>query len=81
MSSLTLGDLAPGFFGSSCIRFAGFESNGRRRCQELELNLSNRVRGVQKAQGAVQETDGPTAPSGLGRDDSPEIRGTSQESS
>lgn len=41
-SSLTLGDLAPGFLGSSCMRFAGFASNGRRPCQGLELNLSAR---------------------------------------
>lgn len=42
MSSLTSGDLAPGFFGSSRVRFAGFASNGRRQCQGLELNLSDR---------------------------------------
>lgn len=49
MSSLTLDDLAPDFFGFPHIRFAGIVSYGRRRCQRLELNLSNRVRGVQKA--------------------------------
>lgn len=32
---------------------------------------------MQKARGAVQETDSPIAPSGLGRDDSPKIRGNS----
>jgi len=67
VSSLTLGDLAPGF---SCMRLAGFASDRRRRCEGFACNLSNRVKGVQEAR-AVQgapiaqqhhlDLEGPTA--------------------
>lgn len=50
---MTLDDLAPGFFGSSCVIVAGFASNGRRRCQGFESNLSEGEGSAEAVQGTL----------------------------
>lgn len=62
-------DLAPGFLGSFCMSFAGGAANGKRRCQGLELNLSDR--GLEGSSGPREggcagNSASPRAPSGLG---------------
>lgn len=58
----------------SRLQFAGFASHGQRRCQGVALNLSKRGGGEGRGRGHTEDADSTITPSGLGGEDSPEVR-------